>query len=98
MRNEKKYVLTESQLLDLLCCQMECVMNERDGVDNWGWYGASRDEVVEEFYPDEIPAGEHPDFYETAKVMLESGAYPEQLDFENLFSDLNFNTDYESMI
>lgn len=34
--SEKKYIVTERELLELLACQMECVMNERDGVDNWG--------------------------------------------------------------
>lgn len=97
MPREKKYVITESELLDLLCCQMECVMNERDGVDNWGWYGSSKEDVIKEFYPDEIPEGELPDFYETAKAILEGGGYPEQLDVGNFLLDLDLCDDYNSM-
>lgn len=94
MNSEKKYVVTERQLLDLLCYQMECVMNERDGVDNWGWYGSSYEEVVRDYYPEDLPEDEHPDFYECARARLEAGEFEEQVDIQELFG--NFLVD-ESM-
>ena len=96
MKNEKKYVITESELLELLCCQMECAMNERDGVDNWSWYGTSRNDVIREFYPgEEDPEDEDVGFYETAVAILEAGGYPEQVDMQELFG--NFILDYDTV-
>jgi hypothetical protein len=95
MKNEKKYVITESELLELLCCQMECTMNERDGVDNWGWYGTSRNDVIKEFYPGEEEPDEDVGFYETAVAILEAGGYPEQVDMQELFG--NFILDYDTV-
>lgn len=95
MKNEKKYVITESELLELLCCQMECVMNDRDGVDNWGWYGTSRNDVIKEFYPGEEDPDEDVGFYETAVAILEAGGYPEQVDVQELLG--NFILDYDTV-
>ena len=95
MKNEKKYVITESELLELLCYQMECVMNDRDGVDNWGWYGTSRNDVIKEFYPGEEDPDEDVGFYETAVAILEAGGYPEQVDMQELFG--NFILDYDAV-
>ena len=93
--SEKKYIVTERELLELLACQMECVMNERDGVDNWGWYGSSREEVIKEYWPDDELPGEHLSFYDVATAILEAGAYPEQFDIEEFVGNLMI--DYESM-
>ena len=93
--SEKKYIVTERELLELLACQMECVMNERDGVDNWGWYGSSREEVIKEYWPGDEPPEEHLSFYDVATTILEAGAYPEQFDIEEFGG--NLRVDNESM-
>lgn len=93
MRSEKKYVVTERELMELLACQMECSMNERDGVDNWSWYGASREEVIKDYWPnDELPE-EYLSFYDVAAAMLEAGAYPEQIDIEEFVGNLTVDRD-----
>ena len=93
--NERKYIITESELLELLACQMECVMNERDGVDNWGWYGSSREEVIKEYWPGDESPEKHLSFYDVATAILEAGAYPEQFDIEEFVGNLMVG--YESM-
>ena len=99
--NEKKYIVTERELLELLACQMECIMNERDGVDNWGWYGSSREEVIKECWPGDEPPEGYLSFYDVATAILEAGAYPEQFDIEtfvgNLMVDYDSISDYQFM-
>ena len=101
MRGEKKYIVTERELLELLACRMECSMNERDGVDNWSWYGTSREAVVKEYWPDDELPEDYLDFYDVAAAILEAGAYPEQFDIEefvgNLTVDYDTVRDYMSM-
>ena len=46
----KQYVVDEKTLRYLLYCEMEIDMLERDGVDNWSWYGESRRDTKAEFY------------------------------------------------
>lgn len=99
--NERKYIVTESELLNFLACEMECSMNDRDGVDNWSWYGSSREEVIKEYWPeDELPEG-YLSFHDVASAILEAGGYPEQFDIEefvgNLMVDYDSVSDYESM-
>ena len=55
MNKEKHYVVSENRLLELLVAEMTCIMNERDGVDNWGWYGSSYNDVVKDYWPGEEP-------------------------------------------
>ncbi len=93
MRSEKKYVVTERELMELLACQMECSMNERDGVDNWSRYGTSREEVIKEYWPnDELPE-DYFNFYDVAAAILEAGAYPEQFDIEEFVRNLTVDHD-----
>lgn len=101
MRGEKKYVITESQLIDLLVADMEYVMNERDGVDNWEWYRESYREVVKEFYPGDPAEAEEMSMRKCAKARLEAGEFEEQVDIQELFGnflvDSELVSDYESM-
>lgn len=39
-------VIPYDEYIDLIACQMCCDMLDRDGVDNWEWYGESYDEVA----------------------------------------------------
>lgn len=43
---EKKYILTESQLFNLLVDRLELQCLEEGGVDNWSWYGENRIEFI----------------------------------------------------
>lgn len=95
MRGEKKYVITESQLINLLVADMECVMNERDGVDNWEWYRESYEDVVKEFYPGEPAEAENMSMWDCAKARLEAGEFQEQIDVQELLG--NFILDYDTV-
>ena len=93
MRNEKKYVITESQLINLLVADMECVMNERDGVDNWKWYRESYEDVVKEFYPGEPTEAENMSMGDCAKARLEAGEFQEQIDVQELLGNIFVDMD-----
>ena len=42
----KKYILTETQLLELLQDSLQLSYLESNGVDNWEWYGEGRNEFI----------------------------------------------------
>lgn len=52
---EKQYKISESQLLELLETSVTMQMLDRDGVDNWSWFGESFHEIVREYFPDAYP-------------------------------------------
>ena len=79
MRDEKKYVITENQLINFLVAEMYCEMMDRNGVENWEWYQNSYNEVLKDYYPGEIPPEEEVDFYDCAKARIEAGEFKEQL-------------------
>ena len=90
MRKERKFVVSERELLDLLVADMMLGMLEANGVDNWNGYGYERDVYIAEYHPDEDMTAkkvreEHIDFYDVAKAQLEGGAYQELIDPEELF-------------
>jgi hypothetical protein len=94
MRGEKKYIVTESQLMNLLIAEMKNAMNERAGVDNWEWCGNSYDEVINDYYPDDdVP--EDTDVWECAKARIEAGEFPEEVNIQeflgNIFVDESMN-------
>lgn len=93
MKNERKYVISENRLIELLVAEMTCVMNERDGVDNWGWYGSSYEDVVKEYWPGEDEDGDTPDMYECAKARLEAGEFQEQVDVQELLGNIFVDMD-----
>lgn len=45
---EKKYILTENQLLELLQDSLELQYLKANGVDNWCWYGEGRSLFIAE--------------------------------------------------
>lgn len=45
-------VIPYKEYIDLITCQMQCDMLNRDGVDNWEWYGESYDEVAQDWCAD----------------------------------------------
>ena len=93
MSNERKYVISENRLIELLVAEMTCIMNERDGVDNWGWYGSSYEDVIKEYWPGEDEDGNTPDMYECAKARLEAGEFQEQIDVQELLGNIFVDMD-----
>ena len=83
MNKEKHYVVSENRLLELLVAEMTCIMNERDGVDNWGWYGSSYNDVVKDYWPGEEPIPEdNIDMWDCASARLEAGEFQEELNLD----------------
>ena len=93
MRGEKKYVITESQLIDLLIADMEYVMNERDGIDNWREYRESYKDVVKEFYPGDPAETKKMSMRKCAKARLEAGEFEEQIDVQELLGNIFVDMD-----
>lgn len=49
----KKYIITRSELIDLLMNRIELQVLENAGVDNWEWYGeafAEYEDAYDEMY------------------------------------------------
>lgn len=44
---EKKYILTETQLEELLACSAHLSALISGGVDNWSWYGESIGDFID---------------------------------------------------
>ena len=63
----KYYKISESDLNGLLVDSLELCMLNRDGVDNWTWYGTSYRELIKEYIPD---ADEDTDFSDVATLLL----------------------------
>ena len=92
MRKERKFVISERELLDLLAADMVLGMLEANGVDNWNGYGYDRDVYIAEYHPDDDMTPkrvreEHIDFYDVAKAQLEGGAYPELMEEDDFFPE-----------
>lgn len=56
-------VIPYDEYIDLIACQMRCDMLDRDGVDNWKWYGESYDEVAQDWCIDAGVPYNHDDYY-----------------------------------
>ena len=99
MKNERKYVITENQLLNFLVSDMLYHMNERDSVDNWPWYGTSYKDIVEEYYPGGCPPVDkngdptEVDMWDCAKARLEAGEFQEQVDVQELLGNIFVDMD-----
>ena len=87
--HERKFIVTESELKEMLVALMKETMNQRDGVDNWEWYGESGLEVIQDFYPEYMELEEiennNIDFEKCAEAIIDAGKYPEQIDVVDLF-------------
>ena len=56
-------VIPYDEYIDLIACQMYCDMLDRDGVDNWEWYGESYDEVAQDWCIDAGVPYNHDDYH-----------------------------------
>lgn len=61
-------VIPYDEYIDLIVCQMRCDMLDRDGVDNWEWYGASYDEVAQDWCVDAGVPYNYDDYYGFSEV------------------------------
>lgn len=51
--SDKFYLVEEEEeLVDLIANYYEMMMLQRDGVDNWPWYGESRKDILKENFPE----------------------------------------------
>ena len=82
MIEERKYVLPESILIDLLEASMVLEMYDRDGIDNWPYAGENFKEVIKDFYPEALSDDDIYDitFVDCARARLEAGEFPELFD------------------
>lgn len=84
---EKKYIITEKQLMNLLADYMELEALENSGVDDWCWYGENFAEMRQLYlYGDrELTKEEREEikdytFQDVARVMIERGEFEEYVD------------------
>ena len=63
----KYYKISEDDLKDFLVDSLELDMLNRDGVDNWTWYGESYRKLIKEYIPD---ADEDTGFFDIATLLL----------------------------
>lgn len=68
---EKYYKISENELIELLATSIKMDALDRDGVDNWSWYGEGFQDMIKEYFPEakeeEI---EDLDFHDCAKTLL----------------------------
>lgn len=90
---DRKFILSERELREMLHALMFQNMCERDGVDNWGWYGQSYSEVVRDFYPEDITLDDvherELEFGDCVDALLDSGAYQELPNVDRLIQVFN---------
>ena len=87
---EKLFVLTETQLVELLTDQMKLDALDRAGVDNWCWYGENFAEIQKIYCPDADISEEDLDdltFWDVAKMRVDAGEFRELMTFDNLEED-----------
>lgn len=80
---EKYFIVSESQLCNLLADEMERYMCQLDGVDNWSWYGAGYQQTMRAFYPkddwDQLSEDDiiNLDFHDIAQMRIDTGEFME---------------------
>lgn len=78
---DRRFIVTEKQLLYFLESAMKLDMLESAGVDNWCGYGVNHLETVQDWYPAELDEDEivekEIDFHQTALAILNTGEYAE---------------------
>ena len=84
---EKLFVLTETQLVNMLTDQMKLDALERAGVDNWCWYGENFSEVQEMYCPDSEEDLDDLTFWDVAKMRVDAGEFRELMTFDNWEED-----------
>ena len=68
--NDKMYLVSETDLLELLEGYAVCAALERGGVDNWCWYGDALNSFIKESYREESSEDEDFDFSSIARIEI----------------------------
>ena len=84
---EKLFVLTETQLVEMLTDQMKLDALERAGVDNWCWYGENFTEMQKMYCPDNDISDDDLTFWDVAQMRVEAGEFRELMTEEDLYVD-----------
>lgn len=67
------YLINEKRLKELLVAEMKLIELERDGVDNWEWYGEGRENYLKELATGyELEYNEELEYEDIAKKDLEN--------------------------
>ena len=78
---ERRFIISEKQLLYFLESAMKLDMLESAGVDNWCGYGVNHLETVQDWYPEQLEEEDireaEIDFHQTALAILNTGEYAE---------------------
>lgn len=78
---ERRFIITEKELLYFLESTMTLYMLESAGVDNWNGYGVNRLETIQDWYPKSLEKKDireaKIDFHQTALAILNEGEYEE---------------------
>lgn len=73
---EKYYKISEKELIELLATSIKMDALDRDGVDNWMWYGEGFNDMIKEYFPEATEEEmENLYFSDCAKTLLNN--YPE---------------------
>ena len=68
---EKYYKISENELIELLATSIKMDALDRDGVDNWIWYGEGFQDMIKEYFPEATEEEiENLDFHDCAKTLL----------------------------
>lgn len=68
---EKYYKISENELIELLATSIKMDALDRDGVDNWIWYGEGFQDMIKEYFPEATEKEiENLDFLDCAKTLL----------------------------
>lgn len=68
--NDKMYLVSETDLLELLEGYAICAALERGGVNNWEWYGEALDSFIKQSYREESFEDEDFDFNSIARIEI----------------------------
>lgn len=78
---DRRFIVTEKQLLYFLESAMKLDMLESAGVANWYGYGVNHLETVQDWYPEPLEEEDIReagiDFHQTALTILNTGEYVE---------------------
>lgn len=67
------YLINEKRLKELLIAEMKLIELERDGVDNWEWYGEGRKNYLKELATEyELEYNEELEYEDIAEKDLEN--------------------------
>lgn len=89
---QRKFVVEEADLKEMLIALMEHTMSLHDSTDSRSWYNTSFYETIQNFYPEQISIDKirenNIDFQKCADAIIEAGKYQEIANMEEINSML----------